>query len=150
MFGVFLFLHLAGLSIWVGSIAAIAVMLVLMKKQLESKAVGALAQRTVRTFNMITHPSSFLVLISGVLMLVGMGMTHESDKPFWMHYMEKAGGTFILLFIIVISILGKKLVKKLIAGNERDAAAGINKYVYGMTVSLAFILSVVYVVSAKI
>ncbi|RKN85229.1 hypothetical protein [Paenibacillus ginsengarvi] len=149
MFSFWLFIHLAGLCIWLGSIVAVAFLLVAMKKQLHSADVSALVRRTVRTFNMLTHPSAFLVLISGVLMIVEMGL--GSDKPFWMTYMERVGGMIILLFIIAISIMGKRLMKRISGGTSQAVAASssLSTYVTGLALSSVLVLSVIFVVSGK-
>lgn len=147
MYGFWLFIHFTGLSIWLGSLVAVAILLMAMRKQLHSADIGALVKKTVRTFNLLTHPSAFLVLISGVFMILKLGM--ESDKPFWLIYMERGGGMIILLFIIVISIMGRRLMKRISGNNSASASTSINSYVSGLTVSIVAVLSVVFVVSGK-
>ncbi|TBL80379.1 hypothetical protein EYB31_08155 [Paenibacillus thalictri] len=149
MYGLLLFFHLTGLSIWLGSLVAVIVMLTMMKKHIASPEIGQLAQKTVKIFNFLTHPSSFVVLISGVLLIVDMGLI-RSAKPFWMHYMEEVGGMFILLFIVLLSILGKKLVVKLTAGDQLDIRSGMARYLSGMMVSVVCVLSVVFIVAVKL
>ena len=73
MFEFFLFLHLTTLSLWIGSVLTIAAILLLMRRQISNHVVKGLAQKAIRTFNRITHPSSFLVLVSGVVMIIKMG-----------------------------------------------------------------------------
>ena len=150
MYGFYLFIHLLALSVWLGSIVAVAVMLASMKRQLQSVEVSGLARKTVRIFNMLTHPSAFLVLMSGGLMMIEAGMS--SDKPFWLAYMERVGGMTILLFIVVISIMGKRLVKRIIAENDNPLAAmkSVTSYVTGLTVSSALVMSVIFMVSVKL
>jgi putative copper export protein len=147
MYGFWLFIHLSGLCVWLGSLVAVGILLSAMKKQIHSADVGALVKKTVRTFNFLTHPSAFLVLISGVLMLLQMGI--GSDKPFWMIYMERVGGMVILLFIIVISIMGRRLVKRISSGGVQSASSSISSYVTGLAVSSALVFSIIFVVSGK-
>ncbi|MDF2661905.1 MAG: hypothetical protein K0Q94_4696 [Paenibacillus sp.] len=147
MYGFMLFIHLTGLSIWLGSLVAVAILLTAMKKMLPSADVSGIVRKTVRTFNLLTHPSAFLVLISGVFMILEMGL--GSDKPFWLIYMERGGGMIVLLFIIVISIMGRRLMKRIAGGDVQAASSSISSYVTGLSLSTVLVLSVVFVVSGK-
>ncbi|MDF2716175.1 MAG: hypothetical protein K0R28_3100 [Paenibacillus sp.] len=147
MYGFWLFIHLSGLCVWLGSLVAVGILLSAMKKQIHSADVGALVKKTVRTFNLLTHPSAFLVLVSGVLMLLQMGL--GSDKPFWMIYMERVGGMVILLFIVVISMMGRRLVKRLSGNVAHATSSSITSYVTGLAVSSVLVLSIIFVVSGK-
>lgn len=75
--------------------------------------------QAIRTFNRITHPSSFVVLVSGIVMIVKMGQ--DSVRPFWIQYMQDA----------------------------EKAASSISRYSLGLLISLLFILSVVFMASFK-
>lgn len=149
MFGLLLFLHLIGLSIWLGSIVAIAILLLWIKKQMNSTLVGSLVQKIIKTFNLLTHPSSFIILVTGILMLVKQGITKDGGGPFWMSYMQQVGAMTILLFIIIFSILGKRLVKRIAAANYQAADSSLTTYVTGLFITMAVILSVLFVVANK-
>jgi putative copper export protein len=148
MFGFMLFLHLAGISVWLGSIVTIAILLLVIKKQIDSDVGRSLVKKMIGIFNMLTHPSSFIVLVSGIVMIVKLGSS-ETGKPFWLNYMEQVGGMVVLLFIIVLSILGRRVMKRIAGANIQLASSGISFYVTGMLVTTLLILSVVFVVAGK-
>jgi hypothetical protein len=148
MFGFMLFLHLAGFSVWLGSIVTIAILLLAIKKQIDSDVGRSLVKKMIGIFNMLTHPSSFIVLVSGIVMIVKWGSS-ETGKPFWLNYMEQVGGMVVLLFIIVLSILGRRVMKRIAGANIQLASSGISFYVTGMLVTTMLILSIVFVVAGK-
>jgi putative copper export protein len=148
MFGFMLFLHLAGISVWLGSIVTIAILLLVIKKQIDSDVGRSLVKKIIEIFNMLTHPSSYIVLVSGILMVIKLGSS-ETGKPFWLNYMEQVGGMVVLHFIIVLSILGRKVMKRIAGANIQLASSGISFYVTGMLVTTLLILSVVFVVAGK-
>lgn len=147
MFGFMLFLHLAGLVTWLGSLFAIVIMLTMLNKQLGSLESNTLAQRVIRTFSRFAHPSAVFVLISGVLMIIQLGM--GSGKPLWMEVMEKGGGTIILLGLIFTGILGSKVKKHLSIPGEAQRIK-LSGYMFAMSTVILLTLSVVLVVSLKI
>lgn len=146
MYGYLLFAHLTGLMVWTGAILAVIVMLFMLKSQLGKPEANELAKRLISVFSRFAHPSAFVVLVSGVIMIVQLGM--GSGKPFWLDMMEKAGGTIILLFLIVVGIMGGKMKKRLVAASGN--AVSISSYVTSLAVSLAAILAVVLIVSLKL
>lgn len=149
MFGLLLFFHLTGLSVWLGSSIAIAILLLLIKKQINSTVVGSLVQKMIKTFNLLTDPSSFIILVTGILMLVSQGITKDGGGPFWMSYMQQVGAMAIILFIIIFSVMGRKIVKRIAGANYQAATLGISTYVTGLFITIAIILSVLYVVANK-
>jgi len=116
---------------------------------LNSTLVGSLVQKIIKTFNLLTHPSSFIILVTGILMLVKQGITKDGGGPFWMSYMQQVGAMTILLFIIIFSILGKRLVKRIAAANYQAADFSLKTYVTGLFITMVVILSVVFVVANK-
>jgi len=150
MYGLLLFLHLGGLAVWLGSVVASAFMLLAMQKNIQSADVAGIAQKTIKVYNRITHPSAFLVLLSGILMLVDIGMDQHEFFDFWLLFMEQAGSLIILAFIIAMSIIGKKTVKRIASGDADAARKGIRTFVTATFILVAAILVVIYVVAAKI
>lgn len=156
MFGFLLFLHLSGMAVWLGSLIAVGIMLIMLGRQLHSEESRVLVRKIVKAFNLLTHPSSFIVLLSGGLMIMKMGL--GDDKPFWMVYMERGGGMIILLSIVVLSILGRKMLKKLSAASTTGTAASTvsvpsaitSRFAASMFVTAFLVVSVVYVVSTKL
>ncbi|RJX39724.1 hypothetical protein D3P09_09995 [Paenibacillus pinisoli] len=146
MYGLLLFSHLAGLMVWVGAILAVIVMLFMLKGQLGTPEANSLSKRIISVFSRFAHPSAFIVLVSGVIMIIQLNM--GSSKPFWLDMMEKAGGTIILLFLIVVGIMGGKLKKRLQAA--ASGTVSISSYVTSLAISLIAILAVVLIVSLKL
>jgi len=131
--------------VWVGAILAVIVMLFMLRSQLGKPEANALSKRIISVFSRFAHPSAFVVLVSGVIMIIQLDM--GSDKPFWLDMMEKAGGTIILLFLIVVGIMGGKLKKRLQAAS---GSVSVSSYVTSLAVSLIAILAVVLIVSLKL
>ncbi|CAG7657051.1 hypothetical protein ACFQI7_34715 [Paenibacillus allorhizosphaerae] len=146
MFGFMLFLHLTGLFVWLGSLLATIVVLAVMKQQIGSQPSNALAARIIKVFSRFAHPGAFIVLVSGVVMIVQMGM--GPGKPLWLEVMEKGGGTIILLALIVTGIWGSKVKKQLNAGQEQ--AVKFTGYLATMSSFMVAIVLVVLAVSMKI
>lgn len=70
--------------------------------------------------------------------------------PFWLAFMEQAGGLVIIAFMIVLSILSSKLKKKLAQSDSAEAARSISTYVTWTFLFLICILIVILVVSLKL
>jgi len=146
MFGLMIFLHISGLLGWLGALLGILVTMLLLRKQLGTPDANSLAGKTIRVFGRIAHPSSILVLLSGVYLILQMGI--GTEKPLWLQVMEKGGGTIILLAVIFTAVLGSKLNKRLnSAGGNSVRLTG---YLSTVGVFMFLIVSVVLVVSLKL
>jgi len=55
----------------------------------------------------------------------------------------------ILLFMIVFSILGKRLIKRIASDNYPAVYSGITIYATGLFITIAFIVSVLLIVANK-
>lgn len=141
------FIHLAGLAVWFGVTLMGILMLLSARKNLAQSGVSSIAEQTIRNINRLSHPSSFLVLASGLYMILQLD---RDALPFWISFMEQAGGMIILLFIIVMSILGSKLRKKLAQAEPSVAAKSIGSYVVWTSIFLIAILVVILIVSLKL
>lgn len=149
MYGWLLFIHVAGVAIWLGSIVAVASLLLSLKRQLAQENIKDVVVRTIKVFNRITHPSATFVLLSGIILLIQSGWDH-SNLPFWLKFMEQAGALVILLFIIIVSIMGRKLTKKLANGDPSQASKSITVFVNTLFISALAVLAVVLIVSLKL
>ncbi|WP_135557084.1 hypothetical protein [Paenibacillus cymbidii] len=167
MFETMLFIHLTGLAVWFGSMAAIGLMLLAFRRDLRSEEAKKMVGKMVKLFNRLTHPSSFLVLVSGGLMM--MDRWSDTDHPFWLTFMERVGGAVVLLSIIALTIAGRKLTKRLgggASGAGQAASAGkapaavgagaaamagvrLNGYLSTMGVAAVGVLAVIFVVSFR-
>lgn len=164
MFETMLFVHLTGLAVWFGSMAAIGLMLLAFRRDLRSEEAKRMAGKMVKLFNRLTHPSSFLVLVSGGLMIIDRW--GDTDHPFWLSFMERVGGTVVIVSIVALTIAGRRLAKRLGAGGSgagqgaATAAVGagaaaaasvrLNGYLSTMTVSAVGVLAVLLVVSFRL
>ncbi|HEY4552026.1 MAG TPA: hypothetical protein VIG80_02415 [Bacillaceae bacterium] len=152
MFKFWLFLHFAGISIWVGSLLAVTLILLMMKKHLGSKELSTIVKKITRVVNMLVHPSAFFVLISGIFMIVSMNFG-DTAKPFYLNFMERFGGVAILFTFIAISLVGRKFVKKLNSlekeGSVIKHSRSFNSYISMMLASVAFVFVTIFVVSFR-
>lgn len=151
MFTTMLFFHLTGLSIWFGSLLSLAIITSLLKKQAGSKDIQNLLRKIPSLFSRWLHPSSFIVLLSGVFMIISMNIS-ESQKPLWLHFMEKGGSLTILLSIIILSIISSKKIKKPLRAANVDVAViqkGVSTYLVWLTIFMVLILSIIFMVSFK-
>ncbi|MCY9589807.1 hypothetical protein PC41400_16440 [Paenibacillus chitinolyticus] len=146
MFGWMLFLHITGLLGWLGALLGILVTMLLLRKQLGTSDANSLAGKTIRVFGRIAHPSSILVLLSGVYLILQMGI--GTDKPLWLQVMEKGGGTIILLAVIFTSVLGSKMNKRL--NSSGGTSVRLTGYLSTVGAFMFLIVSVVLVVSLKL
>jgi len=148
---IMLFFHVSTVAVWLGSIVAVLFMLQMIRKQAKSPEISTLIPKMLRTFNRITHPSAFVVLISGIIMILEMGLVGQS-KPFWLSYMEQGGGMVVLLSIILLTWQGRRIMKGYtsVASGQGQAVAGFQSYITYMVGSIVLILSVVFVVAFKI
>lgn len=146
MYGFMLFLHLAGLIAWVGSLLAIVVMLVLLKSQLGSSEANTLAKRIIRAFSMFAHPGALLVLISGVFLLIDSRW--EGVKPLWLDIMVMGGGMIVILGLVLTGIMGSKAKKRM--DSEQGQRVNISGYLITNAVFIALIVAIVLIVSLEI
>jgi len=149
--GIMLFLHLGSLSVWVGSVIMTVLLLLSLKNNIQSPDISVAVRNVVKIVNRVTHPTAFIVMLSGIFMLMGdaWGMENHDSFPFWIKFMEQAGSMVILIFIVAIFILGRKLVGKLAAGDVAAARRGIRRYVLTSIILMAGVMAIVYIVSVK-
>lgn len=152
MFKMWLFLHLTGISIWVGSLLAVIFILFMMKRHLGSKELATIVKKIVRIVNILVHPSAFIVLLSGIFMIVMMNFG-DAAKPFWLTFMERFGGGIILFTMIAVGFVGRSLVKKLRAVEGGEAtykhSPSFTNYILMMTLSVVSVIAIIFVVSFR-
>lgn len=147
MYGWMFFIHLAGLAAWFGVTLMGVLMLLSVKGKLAEANLTSVAQTIVRNINRVTHPAAFLVLASGLYMIL---QWDRDGMPFWLAFMERVGGMVIILFMIILSIFGAKLRKKLAQSDGAGAAKSISTYAMVTFIFLLGILAVTLVVSLKL
>lgn len=146
MYSWMLFIHLAGLAAWFGVTLLGAIMLSSFKGKIAEAGISSVALSTVKNINRVTHLSAFLVLASGLYMIL---QWDREGMPFWLAFMERAGGMIVLLFIIILSIFGGRLKRTLAKGDAAGSAKGIAVYTTLAFVFLLAILAVILVVSLR-
>lgn len=152
MYGFFTFLHIIGFIVWLGSLISIVTILSILKKQLDTEVGQKLVHKVIRTFNVLTHPAAIIVLISGIYRVVQMNFG-DATKPFWLNYMEMAGGMIVLLGIILTAFLGRRVTKPLSSKKSTADMAVVGKrlsvYLRTVVLVMVLVLSVVFVVSFR-
>jgi len=98
MFRLLLFFHVTCVALWLGSIGA-AYILHRKAATVGGKDSYPLALQTTRSIvRGIMNPCALVVLVTGVVMLMQMGLVGET-KPFWLNFMERFGGVVVLLSV---------------------------------------------------
>jgi uncharacterized membrane protein len=151
MFGFFTFLHIIGFIIWLGLLTSMAIFLPMLKNQINTEGGQKIVTKVIRSFNAITHLSAIAVLISGIYRVVQLNF---AVKPFWLNYMEMAGGMIVLLGIILLTILGWRVTRPLNSRKASPDLAVVEKrlsaYITAVVLLMLLILSVVLVVSFRL
>ncbi|WP_379966012.1 hypothetical protein [Ectobacillus sp. sgz5001026] len=148
MFKLFLFLHLTGLAVWLGAMVVVAGILLALKKDIRSSGVNESLKKILRFFNMVTHPSATIVLITGLVMRFSSEV--EGKGSLWLSYMQDFGSLIVLGSIIALTILGKRAVKNLDGKEDAATASSLSKYANGLFVSAFLVISVLFVVALKL
>lgn len=147
MYGYMLFSHIVGLSVWISALIAIVIMLLMLRASLQSYDFKGLAKKVIRVFSALVYPSSIVVLVSGIIMVVEMNFA-KGTKPLWLDVMEKGGGTLVMLAIVITAVLGRRLTKRLSLDNGQTI--GISSYITSMIAFIIAILAIVLIVSLRI
>ncbi|WP_416827364.1 hypothetical protein [Ectobacillus polymachus] len=148
MFNFLLFLHLTGLAIWLGAMIVVAGILLILKKDVRTSGVNESLKKILRFFNVITHPSASIVLITGLIMRFTSEV--EGKGTFWLSYMQDFGSLIVLGSIIALTILGKRAVKNLDSKEVAATSSNLSKYTTGLFVSALLVVSVLFIVTTKL
>lgn len=103
-----LFVHIVSVAFWLGSIGALIVLHRKGKSLGESAESAVVYQTTRSVVRWIMNPSSVLVLLTGVTMLVQMGLGGK-PKPFWLGFMEQFGGMVALISVALLTWQTRKI-----------------------------------------
>src|SRR5690606_28437044 len=97
-----LFLHIISVAFWLGGTATLYV-LYRKSMRLAPAEGAAVAYDTARSvIRGILNPAAILVLLTGIGMLMQLGLVGQS-KPFWLAFMEQFGGTVALVSAAVLT-----------------------------------------------
>jgi uncharacterized membrane protein len=139
-----LFVHVVSVATWFGGLSMMAIWL---RNAARGKATDAQASlRAAHRANMtMLVPTAILALITGLYML--MSGEWGSDKPLWLLIKERFASTWILIYILLFSFAGGKLLKK--AQDEKDAGFAVKRYILCLNLSLAILTLIILVVTFK-
>lgn len=133
-----LFFHVTCVALWLGSISAVYILH--RKAMAVGNAQHALAIETTRSvIRGIMNPCSIVVLITGITMLMQMGLVGR-ERPFWLAFMEQFGGLVILLSVGLLTWQ----MRRLAASAETQASLGnINRVLTWIGAGIVAVLLVV-------
>lgn len=145
MFQWLLFLHIACVAFWLGSIAAVFILGRKAARATEPASV-ALAKETTRSVvRGIVNPSALVVLLSGVGMMIQGGYI-GSSKQTWLAVMEMGGGTLIMLSVALLSWQLRKLTRS----SDEDPKASLARLNKSMAGIGAGVLAIILIVALRI
>jgi putative copper export protein len=142
-----LFIHVFSIATWFGSTTLMAMYLRNETRSNEQLAMTN-ALGTAHRWNLtMMIPTSVLVLITGMYMLI----QYEGDKPFWLLMKERLGSLFIIAFILLITLYGKKLLQAAKNASSADAAvAPVKRYIMVLNISVLIMALLIFFVTTKI
>ncbi|WP_280770428.1 hypothetical protein [Salipaludibacillus daqingensis] len=111
MYSTYYIFHIVGIALWIGSFAAFGFLLRSLVNQKEPIETYSFVIKRIRLWvNTGVFPSSFIVMITGVLMILQFD---RDTLPFYLQFMEQAGSIIILSTIISLAIYSRKISGKL-------------------------------------
>lgn len=145
------FLHVLGVIVWVGTFISFGLLLRALVKNEESiDRQKSLLMRMSRFVNRGVIPSSIVVLLSGVYLIMQFS---RSDLPFYLSFMEQMGSLVILLSVIFLTIQSRRINKWFVGNEARNQKRGrgltlaYSRYMLG---SAFLAVVVVFIVSLRI
>jgi uncharacterized membrane protein len=142
-----LFIHVFSVATWFGATTLMAMYLRnAIRSNDETNMVQSLA--TAHRWNLtMMIPTSVLALITGLYML----MQYEENKPLWLLVKERLGSLFIVVFILVITLYGKKLLKSAKDSvPNKTTATSLKRYIMILNISVLVMLILIFFVTTKI
>jgi len=139
-----LFIHIVSIATWFGGLSMMAIWL---RNAVRGESTDAQASlRAAHRANMtMLVPTAVLALITGLYMLI----TGEwgSDKPLWLLIKERFASIWVLIYVLLFSFAGGKLLKK--AQEENDAGNAVKRYILWLNLSLAILTLIILVVTFR-
>ncbi|WP_028778456.1 DUF2269 family protein [Shimazuella kribbensis] len=142
-----LFIHVLCVATWFGATTLMAMYLRNSTRSNDELTItNSLA--TAHRWNLtMMIPTSILVLITGMYML----MSYDENKPLWLLVKERLGSVFIVAFILIITLYGKKLLKSVKESASISTSASIvKKYIMILNLSVLVMLILIFFVTTKI
>ncbi len=113
-----LFLHISSVALWLGSLVTLYI---LNRREIapnNPEALSIVYGTTRSVVRKVINPSSLIVLLSGIGMMVQLGLVGQS-KPFWLTFMEQFGGMVALISVALLTWQMRKVDRA--AADERAA-----------------------------
>lgn len=142
-----LFIHVFSVATWFGATTLMA-MYLRNATRTNDNTVMANSLETAQRWNLtMMIPTSVLALITGMYML----MQFEGDKPLWLLVKERLGSIFIIVFILVIALYGKKLLKAAKeSASSSTTSSFLKRYIMILNLSVLIMLILIFFVTTKI
>jgi hypothetical protein len=141
-----LFIHVLCVATWFGATTLMAMYIRNATRSNDQLTItNSLA--TAHRWNLtMMIPTSVLVLITGMYML----MSYD-NKPLWLLVKERLGSVFVVAFILIITLYGKKLLKSVKESASSTTSASIaKKYIMVLNLSVLVMLILIFFVTTKI
>lgn len=111
MYEIYYILHIVGVALWIGSFMAFGFLLRSLVKQGSQIDHFTIVIKRIRLWvNVGVLPSALIVLLTGVGMILQF---NRDSLPFYLQFMEQFGSLTILFTIVILTIYGRQLRKKL-------------------------------------
>jgi putative membrane protein len=145
-YNIALFLHIVGVATWFGAMHILAIWLGRTAKTAAGEPLAETLQ-TVHRLNVRTLvPSALIVLLTGTYMLV----SGWEEQPFCLLFKERFGGLFILVYIAVFTLYGRKMVRSASESSDTESLRrAAKRYTVMAHVTTLFILIVMLFATLK-
>lgn len=142
-----LFIHVLCIATWFGGTTLIAMFLRNATRSNDEKAMTN-ALSTAHRWNLtMMIPTSVLALLTGIYML----LQFQGDKPLWLLVKERFGSLLILVFILLITIYGRKLLKSAKESSSSNLVpALLKRYILILNLSVLCMVILIFFVTTKI
>lgn len=137
-----LFVHVASVAFWLGGTAALYV-LYRKSMRLTSPEGMSMAYDTTRSvIKGILNPSALLVLLTGIGMLMQIGLVGQA-KPFWLAFMEQFGGMVALISVGLLSWQMRRLDRSATVEERQSRWRALNLMILSVGAAVALTIFVV-------
>jgi|SRR5690625_1549835 len=142
MSGFFMFLHISSYIFWVGTLISFAIILPKINPIDEVRVSHRFLSQLIHSFNTIGQLAAVVVFFSGVFQSIQLNFP-DNIKPFWLQYMELAGGIILCLSVITTAMMEREV--KLIFNSSRQFTSEITKIVKRIFLYHTIILFVILI-----
>lgn len=97
-----LFLHITGIALWLGSLVTLYILNRRRFAADNPEAIAVVYETTRSVVRGVINPSSLIVLLSGISMMMQLGMVGQ-PKLFWLAFMEQFGGMVALISLALLT-----------------------------------------------